>query len=76
MNTSGGLSKLAAALQTAVIKAKKGRAAVRGIVSGDSVQVGNRYYAKRLATDLSTRDGDVVWVQITDDDSTAVIVGA
>lgn len=71
-----GLSGLAAALAVAVKKAKKGRAAVRGIVSGDSVQVGNRYYAKRLATDLSTRDGDVVWVQITDDDTTAVIVGA
>lgn len=72
----GGLSRLTAAITTAVKNSKKGRAAVRGIVQGDKVQVGTKTYAKKLATDLNAGTGDVVWVQITDDDSTAVIVGA
>ncbi|MBO6177831.1 MAG: hypothetical protein J6O04_01485 [Selenomonadaceae bacterium] len=71
-----GLKRLEAAIKTAVSKAKKGRPAERGIVQGNSVLVGTKLYAKQLATDLSVASGDVVWVQITDDETTAVIVGA
>lgn len=75
MSSTGGLDRLTAAIQTAVALSKKGRAAVQGEIQGDKVLVGTKQYARKLATDLTLVDGDFVWVQITDDDTTAVIVG-
>ena len=74
MNT--GVDRLADAIAGAVRMAKKGRPAERGIVVGGSVQIGTRLYPRRLAVDLNINDGDVVWCQVTDDGTLAVIVGA
>lgn len=71
-----GLERLKTAIQTAVKNSKKGRPAERGIVHGSNVMIGQKLYKKALAVDITTRDGDAVWCQVTDDETTAVIVGA
>ncbi len=71
-----GTGRLAAAIAEAVRKGKKGRPAERGIIQGSRVQIGTRLYSRKLAVDMSLHDGDVVWCQVTDDESMAVIVGA
>lgn len=71
-----GMQRLATAISQAVQKGKKGRPAERGILRGDSVQIGTRLYPKRLAVDMALHEGDVVWCQVADDETLAVIVGA
>lgn len=73
---NSGVEQLAETVARAVRMAKKGRPAERGIVRGGSVQIGTKLYPRKLAVDLNINDGDVVWCQVTDDDTLAVIVGA
>ena len=72
----GGMEKLAEAIAKAVEKGKQGRPAERGVITGGSVQIGTRLYPCKLAVDLNISDGDVVWCQLTDNETLAVIVGA
>lgn len=74
--TGGGTDRLAQTIARAVELAKRGRQAERGRISGSGVQIGTKTYPTKLAVDLNIQDGDVVWCQVTDDDSLAVIVGA
>ena len=76
MAMQGGVGRLSAAIAEAVRMAKRGRPAERGRVSSGGVQIGTRVYPCKLAVDLNIREGDVVWCQVTDDGSLAVIVGA
>lgn len=72
----GGMEKLAAVIAKAVEKSQKGRPAERGVITGGNVQIGTRLYPCKLAVDLNIQDGDVVWCQLTDNETLAVIVGA
>ena len=72
----GGMETLATAIAKAVEKSKKGRPAERGVITGGNVQIGTRLYPCKLAVDLNIQDGDVVWCQLTDNETLAVIVGA
>ena len=71
-----GMERLATAISLAVQKGKKGRPAERGILHGDSVQIGTKLYPRKLAVDMALHEGDVVWCQVTEDETLAVIVGA
>ncbi|MBR3457655.1 MAG: hypothetical protein IKH16_05835 [Selenomonadaceae bacterium] len=71
-----GMQRLADAVARAVQKGKKGRPAERGILRGDSVQIGTRLYPRKLAVDMALHEGDVVWCQVTEDETLAVSVGA
>lgn len=71
-----GMARLASAIGTAIELSRKGRAAKRGQYQNGCVTIDARTYPCKLATDITVANGDWVWAQVTDNDSTAIIVGA
>ncbi len=68
-----GVDGLVSALRRAV-KHKSIPGAEKGIIEGKNVRIGNRAYPFSLAVDVTTDEGQSVWVQRTGN-GRAVIVG-
>ena len=57
------------------ISQKNKNAAVQGKFSNGKILIGNKNYFADLAVDMPVKDGDTFWCLISDDKTTAVIVG-
>ena len=72
----GGVSGLVNVIKAAMDRRQsEPQAAQLGTLQGDSVRVGQTVYPASIAIDYPLKNGDQVWVQFTENKSTAVIIG-